>query len=114
MPQLNKVVLAVGNRLIYADSYEEALAQLAGTQSAAAPGKPVPPRLPLSPPCPPEPTSGSTAFGNISAATESWRRKDVSQRRGKNWKRSTPTRRSSFTFCTLRPCAVRILLVGAA
>jgi uncharacterized protein len=28
MPQLKKVVLAVGNRLIYADNYEEALAQL--------------------------------------------------------------------------------------
>lgn len=28
MPQLKKIVLAVGNRLIYADSYEQALAQL--------------------------------------------------------------------------------------
>ena len=30
MPQLKKVVLAVGNRLIYSDSYEQALAQLNG------------------------------------------------------------------------------------
>jgi len=30
MPQLKKVVLAVGNRLIYKDTYEEALAALAG------------------------------------------------------------------------------------
>ena len=30
MPQLKKVVLAVGNRLIYADTYEQALAQLTG------------------------------------------------------------------------------------
>ena len=30
MPQLKKVVLAMGNRLIYADTYEEALAQLGG------------------------------------------------------------------------------------
>ncbi len=30
MPQLKKVVLAVGNRLIYADTYEQALAQLRG------------------------------------------------------------------------------------
>jgi uncharacterized protein len=30
MPQLKKVVLAIGNRLIYADSYEEALAKLSG------------------------------------------------------------------------------------
>src|SRR5262249_27827410 len=28
MPQLKKVVLAVGNRLIYSDSYDDALAQL--------------------------------------------------------------------------------------
>ena len=28
MPQLKKIVLAVGNRLIYADTYEQALAQL--------------------------------------------------------------------------------------
>ena len=28
MPQLKKIVLAVGSRLIYADSYEQALAQL--------------------------------------------------------------------------------------
>jgi hypothetical protein len=31
MPQLKKVVLAVGNTLIYRDTYEEALAELAGT-----------------------------------------------------------------------------------
>jgi uncharacterized membrane protein (UPF0182 family) len=30
MPQLKKVVLAVGNRLVYADTYEQALAQLTG------------------------------------------------------------------------------------
>lgn len=34
MPQLKKVVLAAGNRLIYADSYDEALAQLAGSNGA--------------------------------------------------------------------------------
>jgi len=56
MPQLKKIVLAVGNKLIYADSYDEALAQLsngaqqliqqaaaspaaaAGTPAAAMPG----------------------------------------------------------------------------
>ncbi|MGD0499360.1 MAG: UPF0182 family protein [Bryobacteraceae bacterium] len=43
MPQLKKIVLAVGNRLIYADSYDEALAQLSGgarqlIQQAAAAG----------------------------------------------------------------------------
>ena len=30
MPQLKKVVLVAGSRLIYADTYEQALAQLAG------------------------------------------------------------------------------------
>ena len=43
MPQLKKVVLAVGNRLIYADTYEQAVAQLSNgaqelvQQAAAAP-----------------------------------------------------------------------------
>jgi hypothetical protein len=42
MPQLKKIVLMVGSRLIYADSYDEALAQLSGgarqlIQQAAAP-----------------------------------------------------------------------------
>jgi uncharacterized membrane protein (UPF0182 family) len=42
MPQLKKVVLAVGNRLIYADTYEQALAQLSPgaqelVQQASAP-----------------------------------------------------------------------------
>jgi uncharacterized protein len=42
MPQLKKIVLAVGNRLIYADTYEQALEQLAGARTpqqggAAAP-----------------------------------------------------------------------------
>src|ERR1700676_3833145 len=35
MPQLKKVVLAIGNRLIYADSYEEALAKLSGGPGSA-------------------------------------------------------------------------------
>src|ERR1019366_5480339 len=43
MPQLKKVVLAVGNRLVYADTYELALAELTGgaqqlIAQAAAPG----------------------------------------------------------------------------
>ncbi|MBI1788616.1 MAG: UPF0182 family protein [Acidobacteria bacterium] len=36
MPQLKKVVLAEGNTLIYADTYEDALAQLTGTARAVA------------------------------------------------------------------------------
>jgi hypothetical protein len=38
MPQLKKVVLAVGNRLIYEDTYEQALAQLSAGAPAAKPG----------------------------------------------------------------------------
>jgi hypothetical protein len=49
MPQLKKIVLAEGNRLIYADNYEQAVAQLTGgaqqliqqaTATAAAPATP--------------------------------------------------------------------------
>jgi uncharacterized membrane protein (UPF0182 family) len=50
MPQLKKVVLAVGNRLIYADSYEEGLARLSGgggtTVTEAQPPPPPPPNAP--------------------------------------------------------------------
>ena len=47
MPQLKKVVLAVGNRLIYADTYEEALGQLSGgaqqlIQQASSPTQAIP------------------------------------------------------------------------
>jgi hypothetical protein len=38
MPQLKKVVLAVGNRLIYADTYEQALGQLSTGGGLAPPG----------------------------------------------------------------------------
>jgi len=50
MPQLKKIVLAVGSRVIYADTYDDALAQLSGgaqqlirqaTAAAAAGGQPV-------------------------------------------------------------------------
>jgi hypothetical protein len=37
MPQLKKVVLAAGSRLVYADTYEQALAQLTNLPGAAAP-----------------------------------------------------------------------------
>jgi len=47
MPQLKKIVLAVGSRLIYADSYDEALAQLSNgaqqlIQQATTAGAPAP------------------------------------------------------------------------
>jgi uncharacterized protein len=54
MPQLKKVVLAVGNRLVYADSYDEALARLGagGPAPAAAPQQPARPGQPPAPPLP--------------------------------------------------------------
>ncbi len=50
MPQLKKVVLAVGNTLIYRDTYEQALADLAGVEA------------------PPSPTTGAPAEGAAPAA----------------------------------------------
>jgi len=58
MPQLKKVVLAVGNRLIYADTYEEALAQLRG----AGGGVPSPGAQPA--PQPPAVTTSTAAPKN--------------------------------------------------
>ena len=44
MPQLKKVVMAIGNRMVYADSYEQGLAEIAGTKvvpaQLAPPGAP--------------------------------------------------------------------------
>jgi uncharacterized membrane protein (UPF0182 family) len=45
MPQLKKVVLAMGNKLIYRDTYEEALAELASV-SGFARGSPRPAETP--------------------------------------------------------------------
>ena len=45
MPQLKKIVIAAGNRLIYEDTYDQALASLSGTAVAprSLPGEPVNP-----------------------------------------------------------------------
>src|SRR5207253_413039 len=54
MPQLKKVVLAVGNRLIYTDTYEQGLVQLSTgvelIQQSAAPAAPAAPGTPSPPP----------------------------------------------------------------
>jgi uncharacterized membrane protein (UPF0182 family) len=58
MPQLKKVVLAMGNRLVYADTYEQALAQLASGAPAPPPAisaQPAKPGQPVMPPLPPGP-----------------------------------------------------------
>ena len=51
MPQLKKIVLAVGNRLIYTDTYEEALAQLsAGARDLVQQASATPAAAPASAP----------------------------------------------------------------
>jgi uncharacterized protein len=62
MPQLKKVVLVVGDRLIYADTYEQALAQLSAgaqqfVQQASAPAAPAAAGAPLAAGAPSGPTS---------------------------------------------------------
>ncbi|HYL76615.1 MAG TPA: UPF0182 family protein [Bryobacteraceae bacterium] len=44
MPQLKKVALAMGNNLVYADRYEQALAQLSGQNFPTAEAAPPPPQ----------------------------------------------------------------------
>ncbi len=56
MPQLKKVALAMGNRLAYADTYEQALSQLIGSLGGTqAPAQPAP-----------QPTSGQPAGAQVS------------------------------------------------
>jgi uncharacterized membrane protein (UPF0182 family) len=73
MPQLRKVVLAIGNRLIYSDTYEEALAELNGNGGAAAP----PPATPGGTPTTPGAAPSVTEKGvdpRIQQIREHWRR----------------------------------------
>jgi uncharacterized membrane protein (UPF0182 family) len=67
MPQLKKVVLAVGNRLIYADTYEQALAQLSSgaqqlVQEATTPATPA---TTTSTPPPAQPSGGDPRLDRI-------------------------------------------------
>jgi uncharacterized membrane protein (UPF0182 family) len=54
MPQLKKVALAMGNTLIYTDTYQQALDQLGGTKAGSTPaavaGSPAPPNAPIAAP----------------------------------------------------------------
>ncbi|HLH00424.1 MAG TPA: UPF0182 family protein [Bryobacteraceae bacterium] len=52
MPQLKKVALAMGNNLVYADTYEQALAQLAGESAPPPPSQPEQPMVTQTPPPP--------------------------------------------------------------
>jgi hypothetical protein len=65
MPQLKKVALAVGNSLLYADTYEDALAQLAGLR----PASPAAPKDVAAGAAPtPSPPAGADAPGRIDQA----------------------------------------------
>jgi uncharacterized membrane protein (UPF0182 family) len=58
MPQLKKVALAMGNNLVYADTYAEAMAQLAGEKLPPAPEQATPaaqPKTTTSAPAPGQP-----------------------------------------------------------
>jgi uncharacterized membrane protein (UPF0182 family) len=59
MPQLKKVALSMGNNLVYADTYQQALAQLAGEKLPSTPEAP-PPGQPT--------TTSATAVPATSAA----------------------------------------------
>jgi uncharacterized membrane protein (UPF0182 family) len=63
MPQLKKVVLANGNQLIYADTYQQALAQLAGMSGTPAPAAVAAGGAAPSPPAPAAATSAVPAAG---------------------------------------------------
>lgn len=65
MPQLKKVVVAMGNRLIYADTYEDAVAQLTGQQ--APPARPAEAGSPAAAPAAaPPPDAGRKVLEEIS------------------------------------------------
>jgi uncharacterized membrane protein (UPF0182 family) len=74
MPQLRKVVLAEGNTMIYADTYEQALAQLSGTARAAAQEALAPPtQTPGSPPPPKAPAASDSRLESIRAHLRRYR-----------------------------------------
>jgi uncharacterized membrane protein (UPF0182 family) len=64
MPQLRKVVLSMGNSLIYRDTYEEALAELAGLTPASPPAA-IPPQTGAPAAPPPPPPTADTRLENV-------------------------------------------------
>ena len=67
MPQLKKIVLAVGNRLIYADTYDQAIAQLSsGAQALIRQAQTQPPAAPGAPPAAqPAPATGDRRLDSV-------------------------------------------------
>jgi len=73
MPQLKKIVLAVGNRLIYTDTYEQALAQLSsGAQQLVQQATAAPAPAPGQPP--PSPSAAASADPRLDRIREHLRR----------------------------------------
>ena len=93
MPQLEKVVLAAGDTLVYADTYKEALAQLEEQQGGAPAPAPAPTTTNVSraAPSPAPSTADRIPASKTSAAIWSAiglsRRKANGPMRGKNWRR---------------------------
>lgn len=74
MPQLKKVVLAVGNTLIYRDTYEEALAELAGNARPARPQEPSTPQTAPQTSAAPQPPPPAASGANLDAVRQHLRR----------------------------------------
>jgi hypothetical protein len=74
MPQLKKVVVAIGNRLIYADTYEAAIAQLGAGGPAPAEANPGPPSVSAQPPSSPSPAVLKVEDARIAAIRQHMQR----------------------------------------
>ena len=115
MPQLKKVVLAMGNTLIYRDTYEEALAELTGgatqptpttiTETPAAPGTNTAITTTPAPPITPSPPAGASVdqFASTSGVTASYRLKAAGPKPARNWRRSRNWWAGSPTHNEVRP-----------
>ena len=92
MPQLKKVALAMGNNLVYADTYQQALAQLAGEKLPATPAAAAPQPRRHNRTAPGavrrSPTHASPKSASISNAIGNWSRKESCRKPARNWKRS--------------------------
>ncbi len=94
MPQLKKIVLAVGSRLIYTDNYDEAVRSFPAAPSSWSSRRPRPPRQPRQAPPRPRrrrrPTPACSACATTCGAIANWRRKANGRRPARNWRPSKP------------------------
>ncbi len=73
MPQLKKVALAMGNNLVYADTYQQALAQLAGEKLPETPAAAAPPVTTSAQPAAPNPAQPDARVAQIRQHLERYR-----------------------------------------